>query len=89
MNQLTLDFEQQKQLDRVALSSRDAVLEFFNAIECNATFHAQELRDYVAAQVTVAPSSPDRIMRLLRKQGLIQYEVVSRSKSLYRKLSMA
>lgn len=50
-----------------------------------AEFRADELRTFVEAGVgKVAPGSADRILRALRQQGVIAYEVVSRSASLYR-----
>jgi hypothetical protein len=50
-------------------------------------FTALELRYYVANQVgPVAPGSPDRIMRSLRQRGVINYELLDRSASLYRGL---
>lgn len=47
-------------------------------------FHAQELRDYVARVHPTAPASADRILRDLRQRELVQYVLVSRSRSLYR-----
>ncbi len=49
-----------------------------------ATFHAQELRDYVAKRTTCAPASPDRILRHARNSGWVGYEIVRPAKSLYR-----
>jgi len=51
-------------------------------------YTATDLRQYVQLRVGgyVAPGSPDRIMRNLRHKGKINYELVSRSKSLYRAL---
>ncbi len=49
------------------------------------TFHVSELREFVEARVgAIAPDSPGRILRDLRRDGVIDYEVVSRSESLYR-----
>ena len=48
-------------------------------------FTAKELRFFVLSRVnTSAPGSADRIMRQLRQAGIINYVLVSRSKSLYR-----
>lgn len=48
-------------------------------------FTADDLRRYVAIAVPgIAPDSPSRILRELRKQGRVDYEVVSRAQSLYR-----
>ena len=47
-------------------------------------FHAEELRQYVLERTTnIAPSSPDRILRELRLEGILNYSVISRSESLY------
>jgi len=83
--QLNLDFDQASHLHRVTSKTSAAIAEFFAKLEVGATFHAQELRDYVAAQVPVAPASPDRVMRKLRQVGEINYELVDRRGSLYRK----
>lgn len=45
-----------------------------------AEFRASELKAAVAG----APASPDRVLRDLRKRGVVGYEVVSKPKSLYR-----
>jgi hypothetical protein len=42
-----------------------------------------ELHDYIRKNARVAPASPDRVLRQLRKQGVIDYRVVSRSASQY------
>ena len=85
--QLNLDFDQASHLNRVTSKTSAAIAEFFAKLEVGATFHAQELRDHVAAQVLTAPASPDRVMRKLRQVGEINYELVDRRGSLYRKLA--
>lgn len=74
------------ELQRVTDSIGDVVMEFFkNHVQAgNMTFHAQELRDYVWEHVTTAPASPDRVMRALRADGVLSYDLVSRRKSEYR-----
>lgn len=48
-------------------------------------FHAEELRQYVLARTSgIAPSSPDRILRDMRTNGILDYEVTNRRQSLYR-----
>jgi hypothetical protein len=48
-------------------------------------FHAEELRTFVRDRVPeIAPASPDRILRQLRLEKRLGYEVVNRSASLYR-----
>jgi len=85
--QLKLDFDQTAHLTRVTSKTSVAIAEFFANLDVGATFHAQEIRDYVAAQVLVAPASPDRVMRKMRQDGEINYELVNRRGSLYRKLA--
>lgn len=75
---------QSQQITRVADSIGDVVQQFCrNAQAKGGQFHAQELRDYVATEATTAPASPDRILRLLRSQGRINYIVKDRRASLY------
>ena len=48
-------------------------------------FHAEELRTFVRDRVPeIAPASPDRILRQLRLEKRLGYEVVNRRASLYR-----
>ena len=52
-------------------------------------FHLAELDRAVWSRVgDIAPGSVSRIMRDLRQKGRINYELVSRSKSLYRALPL-
>ena len=78
--------EQAIELARATSAIGEYVAEFFRARPVGAEFHMRELTEFVTNKVRgyVAPGSPDRIMRLLRKQGVLNYEVVSRSKSLYK-----
>lgn len=46
-------------------------------------FHMQELNEYVQQHHESAPASADRILRQLRSEGRVAYEVLSRSESLY------
>jgi len=46
-------------------------------------FHADELRSYVRAFCHVAPASPDRILRKLRKAKVLNYIVTNRRASTY------
>lgn len=72
----------QQHLERVSSRIRPAILWF-----CAHTgvFHMEELRQFVAKATEnhIAPGSPDRILRQLRKEGLIDYRLLSRQKSLY------
>lgn len=48
-------------------------------------FHAEDLRRHVIAHAPeIAPASADRILRLLRQEGRLDYVVVNRRASLYR-----
>ena len=47
------------------------------------TFHADDLRRYVASRTERAPASPDRILRGLRDEGVVAYTVEDRAASLY------
>lgn len=60
------------------------VVEDFCRERLGMTFHVADLQSYVLGRALVAPASPDRILRDLRSRGLIAYEVVNRSQSLYR-----
>jgi hypothetical protein len=83
--QMQFDFEQPAQLARVAGKTAAVIIEFFSTLSVGQDFHADELRQFVAQRLTVAPGSPDRIMRELRRHGEVSYQVVNRAKSLYRK----
>lgn len=49
-------------------------------------FRMEELRKFVAVRAQIAPGSPERILRDLRKKGLVNYVVVNRRQSHYRAL---
>lgn len=81
---MSLDPEQDENLERVKDRIGNATIEFFED-EKRTEFFADELRRFVIAHVgKIAPGSPDRVMRDLRQRGVIDYEVVSRRHSLYR-----
>lgn len=47
-------------------------------------FHAEDLRQFVLTrEPTIAPDSPGRILRELRLQQKLDYEVINRRQSLY------
>lgn len=75
---------------RVAGVVQNAVLEFFRLRERNAApeFHMGDLTRYVADRVATAPDSAGRIMRALAAAGRLDYELVSRPRSLYRVLAV-
>jgi hypothetical protein len=49
-------------------------------------FHMEDLRRFVERRVggRIAPASPDRILRQLRQERYLDYQVLSRTESLYR-----
>lgn len=69
-------------LERVSSRIRQAILDFAAVHD---KFHMEELREFVAQQTKnhIAPASPDRVLRQLRKEGVIDYKVLSRRQSLY------
>ena len=77
--------EQTENLTRVT----DAIAQHVTAfVTTHKEFSGESLRRYVFERVQgyIAPASPDRILRSLRQKGVIDYEVLSRSKSLYRSI---
>ena len=78
-----LPSEQAENLARVTAKIGDAILRFCRS-RLGETFRMEELVRFVRAETTIAPDSPSRILRQLRSQGLIGYEVLSRKDSLYR-----
>ena len=72
--------------DRARVSEKIGFLikEFFITAE---EFHMTDLNNFIQERigVYVAPDSPGRIMRSLRQKGEINYVLVDRSKSKYRK----
>lgn len=73
---------QPRQLRRVHTRLAPLVLTFLRMRGVHGTFHAQELRDFVGP--LCAPASADRVLRALRAEGRIDYEILSRSASKYR-----
>ena len=91
MNQPTLFEEQEQQLARVTGALGRAILSFcrsrWNTKQVE--FHADELREWVAARCPAAPASADRVLRGLRRAGLVAYEILNRRASLYRLLRVS
>jgi hypothetical protein len=68
-------------LKRVGKRIGDAIVEY---TDTHKTFRMEYLRQFVEAKVgKVAPGSPDRILRQLRADGTLNYQVISRHDSLY------
>lgn len=78
--------EQQAQITRVTGALASAILRFCRArlTTGRSEFYANELREYVQGSQDSAPASADRVLRALRRQGVIEYTVVSRADSLYK-----
>ena len=82
--------EQEKQIARVYATTAEAIKDFYVqrlADDVNhGAFTADQLRAFVNDNVEngVSPSSSDRILRLLRQRGEVDYIVLNRGKSLYR-----
>ena len=72
---------------------RAIILDFYNnsMADTSRDFTANDLRTIVDAGMDgkVAPGSSDRILRMLRQGGLINYIVLNRAQSLYRFLPVA
>ena len=82
--------EQEQQLARVTGALGRAILSFCRSRWTlgQVEFHADELREWVSARCQAAPASADRVLRDLRRSGIVAYDVVSRRASLYRLLSV-
>lgn len=78
--------EQADNLERVKLNQADIVLAFARDLLASgqSEFHMAALQAHVAGRTASAPASPDRILRQLRRDGLLDYEVIDRASSLYR-----
>lgn len=60
------------------------LIQAYAMIHAGEAFHAEDLRRYVLDYAPeIAPSSSDRILRLLRQQGKLYYVVINRTQSLY------
>jgi hypothetical protein len=77
-------------LERVKGSIAPLVLEFARSrleLGCP-VFRIADLQHYVEGRARAAPASPDRVLRALRREGRLSYEVLSRPQSLYRVLGV-
>jgi hypothetical protein len=76
--------DQEEQLERVSARIEPLVREFVEVkYEGQQRFHIGELIDFVLKATQSAPTSPDRMLRKLRKDGFCNYRVVDRRKSIY------
>lgn len=83
--QKLLDFEQVRVHGNLAPHVLEFVRQRVAAGEME--FHLTELVQYVTAREMCSPNSPARILQLLKESGELNYEVLSRRKSLYRILT--
>ncbi len=78
-------------LQRVRSKIERVVIEFLDQLieDGFSDFRIENVRAYVeSCGVTVAPDSPGRILRMLRREGVVDYWIVNRSESLYRIVSV-
>lgn len=77
--------EQQENIERVKTNIAPFVIAFVRS-RADREFHLGELYKFVETQTggACAPDSAGRIMRDLKQKHVIDYELVSRSQSLYR-----
>lgn len=80
-----------EQLERVSDAIAEKVIKFCKGrLLVNPVFHANELLAFVRHfDAGVAPDSPSRILRDLRKRGRISYDLLDRRASKYRVKSVA
>lgn len=79
-------------MERVSSRIEKAIKSFCKSrVQTNNLFFMEQLRRYVAVYLdaTVAPASPDRVLRNMRKRGIVKYEVVCRPKSLYKVIAVS
>lgn len=78
--------EQAAQLERVTSRIGMLILAFARdrLRSQSPTFHMAELADFVGRDFVAAPDSAGRILRHLRAQGAVRYQLVSRRRSEYR-----
>ena len=70
-------------LKRVSGKIAGLILAFRATKQPGEQWHSEDLHKFVNQVSKVAPASADRVLRQLRKAGQLDYQVVSRSKSLY------
>lgn len=74
--------EQAAHLERVRTAIAPHVLAFCRE-RIGQAFHGRALSTYVEVMTGCAPASPDRILRDLRRRGLLAYEVTDRGAATY------
>lgn len=77
--------EQEQELLRVEGAIANLVQQFFDGLEVGKQFCMSDLTRFVQDYHQCAPDSPGRVARQMKKTGQVQYEVVCRAHSKYRK----
>lgn len=83
---------QQEEIERVGKKIGAVILRYYQHKLSGAAsdFHMEDLVTYVQTTIpSVAPDSASRILRNLRTQGELNYEVLSRTNSHYRMLPLS
>jgi hypothetical protein len=81
--QALAESEHQQHMDRIGERQCKWIHHYADTVG-NDDWHMQDMTDYVLARVKSAPDSPGRMLRDMRRRGELNYECVSRAKSLYR-----
>lgn len=77
--------EQSAQIARVESRVAEHIRAFLASVGGVGTFRARDLQAFVAEKIPgSAPASADRILRKLKREGVIDYVVLNRGESLYR-----
>jgi len=76
---------QTAELEHVKTSIRTLVEDFVKEryASGNVQFYMRELHNYIFDRAHIAPASPDRILRQLRREGKFDYTVIDRRASKY------
>ena len=83
----TKEPEQDVELKRVTGRLAESIELFFKALLPGETFHAEQLHEFVTNRLGKfqSPESATRVMRSMRQAGQINYTLLNRRQSLYRK----
>lgn len=78
---------QDENLARVYCNLAEPIADYVRELGRDGIFLMQDLRDHLLSLgLRFAPDSPSRILRQLRRNGAINYRVISRSNSTYQVL---
>lgn len=78
----TASMTQNREIRRVE-EKIEMIVKKFCMERCGQLFHMQDLEDFVSQYKTISPGSAARLLRELRKNREIGYEVINRRKSVY------